>query len=137
MRVDDDALHGEAQALARCGAGEAVDVVYDAVRLRELRGRQDVAIERVRAAGTVIEVCPTSNRRIGGITDPRHHPIHRFLAAGLPIVVSTDDPGTFDITLEDELDWVVHTTGRADVRDQLVETAWRSRAEVLSGRTTA
>jgi adenosine deaminase len=135
VRVDIDALHLEEMDLAERPTDDIVDVVYDRERLRELRDRQDVAMKRVRATGAVIEVCPTSNRRIGGITDPQHHPIHRFLAAGLPVVVSTDDPGIFDITLHDELGWVVDVTGMAELRDHLIESAWRSRAEVLSGRT--
>jgi adenosine deaminase len=135
VRIDIDALHVEQTDLAERQPDDIIDVVYDTERLRELRARQDVAMRRVRVTGAVIEVCPTSNRRIGGITDPRHHPIHRFLAAGLPVVVSTDDPGTFDITLQDELDWVVDVTGRVDLRHHLIESAWRSRAEVLSGRS--
>lgn len=102
-----------------------------------MRRRQGYAIQRVRATGAVIEVCPTSNRRIGGITEPAHHPIHRFLAAGLPLVVATDDPGIFGITLADELDWVCqHTDQGAALRQQLIDTAWTSRSEVLSGRLT-
>lgn len=133
--VDLEALRAEELELAARPGDQTVDVIYDLARLRQLRGRQDVAMQRVRATGAVIEVCPTSNRRIGGIADPQHHPIHRFLAAGLPVAVSTDDPGTFDITLQDELDWVVRTTGEPEMRSHLIDTAWRSRAEVLSGRT--
>jgi adenosine deaminase len=135
VRVDLDRLHAEDDQLASRAPDETIEIAYDADRLGELRGRQDVAMARVRATGAVIEVCPTSNRRIGGIANPDHHPIHRFLAAGLPVVVSTDDPGTFDITLQDELDWVTEVTHRDDLRHHLIETAWRSRAEVLSGRT--
>jgi adenosine deaminase len=135
VRIDIDALHAEDKRLAGRQADDVVEVIYDEERIRELRARQDVAMERVRETGAVIEVCPTSNRRIGGITDSQHHPIHRFLAAGLPVVVSTDDPGIFDITLQDELDWVVEVTGREELRDHLIESAWRFRAEVLSGRT--
>lgn len=135
MSVDVDALRNEEGDLSSRCDDDVVSITYDTNRLRELSARQDVAMKRVRSTGAVVEVCPTSNRRIGGITEPQHHPIHRFLSAGLPVIVSTDDPGTFDITLEDELNWVVEATGRPDIRDHLIETAWRSRAEVFSGRT--
>jgi hypothetical protein len=38
------------------------------------RQRQDFAMERVCATGAVIEACPTSNRRIAGVTEPVHPP---------------------------------------------------------------
>lgn len=89
----------------------------------------------VRSTGAVIEVCPTSNRRIGGIDDPAHHPVHRLVSTGLPVVVSSDDPGIFGTTLSDELDWVCeHTSGGVDLRRELLETAWNSRSEMLTGR---
>lgn len=92
-------------------------------------------MSRIRSIGAVVEVCPTSNRRIGGITDPAHHPVHRFLAAGLATVVSSDDPGIFGTTLAEELDWVCERTGGgAELREELVATAWKSRSEVLTGR---
>lgn len=134
VRVDVDRLVAEDSELASRDADDLLNISYDADRLCEVRMRQDVAMARVQATGAVIEVCPTSNRRIGGIADPAHHPIHRFLAKGLPIVVSTDDPGTFDITLHDELDWVVEVTQRDELRHELIDAAWRSRSEILSGR---
>lgn len=137
VHVDVARLEAERAELAARQPDETIEISYDTDRLREIRQRQDVAISRVRSTGAVIEVCPTSNRRIGGVSDARHHPIHRFLAAGLPVVVSTDDPGSFDVTLHDELDWVTQVTGREDARSHLMETAWRSRAEVLSGRVVA
>jgi adenosine deaminase len=92
-------------------------------------------MERVRATGAVIEVCPTSNLRIGGIGDPAHHPVHRFLEAGLPVVVASDDPGIFDTTLADELDWVVRAAGLdAEAARALWMRAWDARSEVVSGR---
>lgn len=83
----------------------------------------------------MIEVCPTFNRRIGGILDPSHHPVHRFLPAGLPVAVSSDDPGIFGTTLADELDRVCrHATSGDDLRGELIATAWNSRSEILTGR---
>jgi adenosine deaminase len=132
VSVDPAALRDELARLARTGT---VAVSYDDARLEQVRRRQVYAMSRVRAAGAVVEVCPTSNRRIGGITDPAHHPVHRFLAADLDVVVASDDPGIFGTTLADELDWVcAQTGGGADLRQHLVETAWRSRSEVLTGR---
>lgn len=114
-----------------------VTVVYDDKRLEEVRCRQDLAIERIRATSAVIEVCPTSNRRIAGVTDAAQHPIHRFLEAALPVVIGTDDAGVFGTMLIDELDWVAAHVGMPWLREQLIATAWNSRSEILSARTVA
>ena len=108
---------------------------YDVTRLAEVRRRQQFAMERVRSTGAVIEVCPTSNRRIGGILDAAHHPVHRFLEAGLRVVVASDDPGIFGVSLHDELAWVArHAVLSDDEIDELRLTAWNARSEVLTGR---
>ncbi|WP_170220886.1 hypothetical protein [Amycolatopsis cihanbeyliensis] len=79
---------------------------------------------------------PVSTGRSRGITDPAHHPVHRFLSAGLPFVVSSDDPGILATTLHEELEWVcAHTGGGAELRRHLLETARRARAEVHTGRS--
>jgi len=133
--VDVDSLHVELTGLAPLPADATLAVEYDQARLDDVRRRQQFAMSRVRATGAVIEVCPTSNRQIGGISDPAHHPVHRFLAAGLPVVVGSDDPGVLDTTLTRELDQVC--AGVPDpgaLREQLLDTAVRSRSEVLTGR---
>jgi hypothetical protein len=133
--VQPSALRAELSRLAGLPASARIAVPYDEARLDQVRARQRVAMSAIRATGAVLEVCPTSSRRIGGIADPAHHPVHRFLAAGLPVVVSSDDPGIFATTLADELDWVCEHTGRgAELRRLLLRTAWASRSEVLSGR---
>jgi hypothetical protein len=135
VRIDAAALDAERRALQPRPADEILTISYDAARLDEVRRRQDYAMARVRGTGAVVEVCPTSNRRIGDIRDAAHHPVHRFLAAGLPVVVSSDDPGIFGTTLEDELAWVCEQTGGGDeLRRQLVGASWASRSEVLTGR---
>jgi hypothetical protein len=136
VRVDRALVRRELDLLAELPPTQAVQYRYDAARLAEVRARQDYAMQRVRAAGAVIEVCPTSNLRIGGIGDPTHHPVHRFLDAGLRVVVASDDPGIFDTTVRDELDWVAkHAALEPEAVRALAESAWRSRSEVVSGRT--
>lgn len=49
-----------------------------------------------------IESCLTSNYQTGAFTDTRHHPIHQFLAANIPVTLNTDDPGVSAITIETE-----------------------------------
>jgi adenosine deaminase len=138
VQVDAAAITDELADLASWPGDAPVTIHYDQRRLDDVRRRQDYAMARVRATGAVIEVCPTSNRRIGGIDDPRHHPVHRFLAAGLPVVVSSDDPGIFGTTLADELDWVCRECpGDDGLRQTLVDTAWASRSEVIAGRINA
>lgn len=58
----------------------------------------------------MIESCPTSNLRIGGVPDPTAHPIHRFLASGVNLAICADDPGIFDTSLAQEVDWVLTQT---------------------------
>jgi adenosine deaminase len=134
VRIDVPALRAEANALA-ADAEATVTVAYDAARLDEVRRRQNYAMERVTAAGAVVEVCPTSNRRIGDIGDPDHHPVHRFLDRGVPVVVGSDDPGIFGVTLAEEIDWVVAAAGLdEDARRQLIDAGWRYRSELMVGR---
>jgi adenosine deaminase len=136
VQIDEQALSRELSAVEASADTDVLSVSYDADRLADVRRRQDYAMSRVRAIAAVIEVCPTSNRRTAGIVDPSDHPVQRFLDAGIATVVSSDDPGSFGTTLADELDWVCRHTGRGDeVSRDLIETAWRSRSECVSGRS--
>ena len=135
VRIDRAACDAEIRALSSRDANETTEHVYDDARLAAVRARQDFAMKRVRSTGAVIEVCPTSNRRIGGIGDPDHHPVHRFLAAGLRVVVASDDPGIFGTTLADEIEWVRRAARLSDEEVRtLRDNAWSARSEVLTGR---
>jgi adenosine deaminase len=101
--IDRSALTAELESLE--GREEIRDVVYDRLRLHEVRLRQRFAMHEVKRLGAVVEVCPTSNVRIGGLRNHSHHPIHRFAEEGVPFVVGSDDPGIFGTTLVEELAW--------------------------------
>ena len=108
--IDAAALATERAGLLAREPTDTVERSYDGARLSALRRRQDFVLDRLTARGTVIETCPTSNLRIGGLADPAHHPIHRFLASGVNLAICTDDPGNFAITLASELEWVIRHT---------------------------
>ena len=110
-------------------------IEYDNEKLDELRQRQRYAMSCVRELGAVIEVCPTSNRRIGGINRPEHHPVKQFVASDVPFVIASDDPGIFGTTLADEIAWVSeHHHLPDEMMEQIVDLSWSSRSEVLTGR---
>ena len=52
----------------------------------------DELLARMRQRGIAIEVSLESNRQILGINPPGH-PLVDYLAAGIPVVLATDDPG--------------------------------------------
>ena len=103
-----------------------------------MRLRQRYAARCISGLGSVIEVCPTSNIRIAGITENEHHPIRRFVEFGVPFVVGSDDPGIFDTTLAAEIEFAVAIAGLPpDSYGAIAERSWRFRSEVLTGRIQA
>jgi aminodeoxyfutalosine deaminase len=70
-----------------------------------------VAVLRERAIP--LEVCPTSNVRLGVVTDHAAHPLPRLLAEGLVVTLNTDDPPMFGTTLTDEYRLVARRMGVA------------------------
>jgi hypothetical protein len=134
VHVDRAALQRELALLS--DRTEPLSIVYDHRRLHEVRARQRFAMRAVRGHGAVVEVCPTSNLRIGGLRDPLHHPVRRFLEEDVPIVVASDDPGIFGTHLRAELEWVAKHVGLdQEGVEALVSRSWQSRSEVLTHRT--
>lgn len=104
--VDVAALAAERNALTALNPSDSIDRPYDDARLAAIRARQDFVLAELARLGVAIETCPTSNLRIGAVPSPADHPVQRFLAANVPLAVCADDPGVFDVTLADEVEWV-------------------------------
>ena len=107
VNVDEAALLAEKKLLLKSNPKSFVSRPYDSDRLREVKGRQDHTMAVISQIGTVLEICPTSNLCLGGVPNSDSHPIHRFLESEVNLVISADDPGIFDSTLTNEVDWVL------------------------------
>lgn len=55
----------------------------------------DALIERLRASGMTLTVCPLSNLKLRVVKDMRAHPLKRMLDLGLKATVNSDDPAYF------------------------------------------
>jgi adenosine deaminase len=119
VEVDAAALEKEHAQLSRQAEDGLVERPYTPQRLAAARARQDFVLDRLAKLGTVIETCPTSNLRIGGVPSPAEHPVHRFLRADVNLVISADVPGTFVTPLAAESEWVLAHTNYSSA--ELVE----------------
>ena len=59
-------------------------------------------LERLRDERITLEICPSSNVATGVVPALAAHPLPRLLAAGVPVVLGSDDPPMFSTTLLDE-----------------------------------
>ena len=136
--VDAPAISREIEQLRNLPQNNNVTIEYDERKLEEVSLRQRFAAECIRDLGSIVEVCPTSNCRIGGIVGDRYHPIRQFVDFGLPFVVGSDDPGIFDTTLSREIEFATTIADQpAGSFGEIAERSWRCRSEVLTGRIRA
>lgn len=68
-------------------------------------------VERLKEAGTTLEVCPSSNVCLGVVPSIAEHPFQRLRDAGLNVTLNSDDPPMFDTSLTDEYLRVAETFG--------------------------
>jgi adenosine deaminase len=54
-----------------------------------------------------LEICPTSNVRLGVYADLASHPLPGLYQAGVPVTINSDDPPLFNTTLNDEVKLLV------------------------------
>jgi aminodeoxyfutalosine deaminase len=81
-------VRGALESLGAHRIRHGVRSVEDAGLVRELAGR-----------GTVLDVCPISNLRLGVVPSLEDHPLPQLVAAGVLCSISTDDPAIFDTDL--------------------------------------
>lgn len=89
------------------------------------RALEDAAlVERLRAAGMTLTVCPLSNLKLCVVEDMTAHPIDRMLALGLKATVNSDDPAYFGGYVADNYRAVAISRGLG--RDEIATLARNS-----------
>ena len=58
-----------------------------------------------------LEICPTSNLRLGAVPEMSEHPVDTLRRAGIEVTINSDDPALFDTTLTEEYERVADTFG--------------------------
>ena len=53
--------------------------------------RSEELIKRIKGNGVLLELCPTSNLQTGAVVSMEAHPIKRFLDAGVPVALCSDN----------------------------------------------
>jgi hypothetical protein len=95
---------------AHVGEWGTADDVWRAVELLGLdevqhgiaAAESPAAMRFLAAAGVRLNVCPTSNVRLGRVARIEDHPIRRLFDAGVRVTVGTDDPLVFGTSLSRE-----------------------------------
>ncbi len=106
VHIDRALILREKNELQRLDHQQLIHRDYDKHRIEDIKNRQRMVIDYLEDKKTPIEVCPTSNLCIAGLPSPSHHPLFRFMKTQLQLVICTDDPGVFDISLNDEIVYV-------------------------------
>jgi len=152
------APHAEAFALARkleipitihAGEGQKAENIREAVfdygAARIGHGvalqRDPELLKRVRDAGTVLEICLTTNLQTCSVPSLAKHPFKKFLDEKLCVTLNTDDPGISNITLTHELELAARGFALTEkqicelqinaARAAFAEPSERARAEAL------
>jgi adenosine deaminase len=111
---------GAFKALGAERIGHGVRSIEDPALVAHLADRQ-----------VPLEVCPTSNIRLGIYPDYAHHPLKRLFDAGCLVTLGSDDPPMFETDLVHEYE--VAETEFGFTRDELVELSLNGiRASFLS-----
>jgi len=110
-------------------AGVRAALAFDPVRLGHgFRAADDPSLvaELVRR-GIVLEICPTSNLRTGVVASLADHPVRELRAAGVDVVLGSDDPLLFGSTTIGE-----YRTAVADLGFEPADLAAVARTSLLA-----
>ncbi len=114
-----------AESVAACLDQLGADRIGHGVRAVEEPG----LVRRLAEAQTTLEVCPTSNVRLGVYADTADVPLRTLRDAGVPVALGADDPLLFGSRLVDQYDVARHDHAMTDA-----EVAELARGSVRGSR---
>src|SRR5713226_513126 len=94
-----------------CHAGEAgepshvedaLDLGVERIAHGVIGARDPGIVERIRAEGVVLDLCPTANWKCKAVQTLAEHPLPRLVRAGVRCTISTDSRTVADATLSHE-----------------------------------
>ena len=91
---------------------QAVDLCHAERIGHGVRLQEDPAAMRIiREKGTVLEMCPESNKLLNVTPDLKAYPLRTYMEYGIPVTLNTDDRHIFDINLAHEYTSLAENTG--------------------------
>lgn len=105
---------------------EAIELLHAERLGHACTAAADAAVlDLLRTTGTKIDSCQISNLKTGAWPAGQRHPVREFFQAGLPVSVSSDDPGIFGGSLLDELELLGKVNGFSSAEIlQITDNAW-------------
>ncbi len=110
-RAWDIARDGGLDLVPHAGAIAGPDAIGAVLAMRPARighglraAEDDHVMARLADGGVVLDICLTSNLRMGEVASAAAHPVARLRAAGVICTINTDDPAILDTDLERELE---------------------------------
>ncbi|MCQ2604530.1 MAG: adenosine deaminase [Spirochaetia bacterium] len=80
-----------------------------------VRAQEDPALVKYLADHHIpLEMCPTSNLQTKAVDRIENYPLKKYLEAGIPVTVNTDNLAVSDTTLRNELNLLINTFGFDD-----------------------
>ncbi|WDV48051.1 hypothetical protein PV797_10225 [Clostridiaceae bacterium M8S5] len=107
VKINQTELLAELEILYTKEPNEKIYRNYNQQRLLDITNRQNYVLDELKRIGTIIEVCPTSNLCISGVKLIEQHPFLKLYNSRVNLVICTDDPGVFDSSLSDEVDFII------------------------------
>jgi aminodeoxyfutalosine deaminase len=125
----DKAVAAELHRVVHAGETTGPEEVWDAIRVLHAErighgvgaARDPELLAYLREHNITVEMCPTSNLCTRAVDKIENHPLPILIDAGVPVTLSTDDPGMFNTYLNKEYQLVADTFGLSN--DQLAELA--------------
>lgn len=125
----DKAVEAGLHRVVHAGETTGPDEVWDAIRILHAErighgvgaARDPELLDYLRDNNITVEMCPTSNICTRAVDKIANHPLPTMIEHGVPVTLSTDDPGMFNTYLNKEYQLVADTFGLSNT--QLAELA--------------